>query len=116
MGHGVINYSLNNRTLTPHTDVDWPYRRRGFGTKLYEAIYAHALKLGIVDIEGGKHTENAHRLHESVTKKHNIKGYEASELPDEFMEQKGFGPYDYKTVPNEAGEESMLKIFYDRTK
>jgi len=61
--------------LEPHASpLHDDYRNKGLGRAMYEAMYSHAYhKLRVRQVKGGRHTDSAHRVHQSLTKKHGLK-------------------------------------------
>jgi GNAT superfamily N-acetyltransferase len=56
--------------IEPHSELKDQYHGKGLGSALYEAAYSHALQNGIKRVEGGVHSEDAHRLHKRLSEKH----------------------------------------------
>jgi GNAT superfamily N-acetyltransferase len=60
------------------TDLGEEHRGKGLGKAMYEALYHHVAKNGVKRVEGGIHTKNAQRVHESIARKHGV-DYNATE-------------------------------------
>ena len=52
--------------------IDPEHRSKGLGMALYEALLAHANKLGLKRILGGQHSTMAHRVHAKLAEKHGL--------------------------------------------
>jgi hypothetical protein len=61
------------KSIEPHSELDSQYRGKGIGTSMYEAAYAHAKTQGINRVEGGFHSEDAHKVHQRLAQKHGFK-------------------------------------------
>lgn len=101
----VVGYVKDNK-LEPHSQIygipNGLHRGKGLGEKMYEALYAQALKDGIGRVSGKNHTEDASKLHRRLTEKHQLSGYEAkqnrNELPPgtDDLPDVSFAPYEYE--------------------
>ena len=91
--------------LEPHSSLNKEYHGKGLGTAMYEGLYAHAKANGINTVHGGMHTEAAHRVHQSLAKKHGfkIKNYEE---PDEDLDYP-HGHYAY-TIKDELPADANI--------
>ncbi len=58
------------KAIEPHSELEDQYHGKGIGSAMYEAAYAHAMGQGIQRVEGGVHSEDAHRLHKRLSEKH----------------------------------------------
>jgi ADP-ribose pyrophosphatase len=94
-GNGVINIGF--------AQIEAPFRGKGYGKALYEALAAHAYHhLGAKTIEGDFHSTSAHNTHQALARKHgtsynakpnrNIPAVDARH-PHAFDD--AYGPYSY---------------------
>jgi hypothetical protein len=68
-----VGYPGKYHSLTPHSEIDKEHRGKGLGLASYEALYAHAKhKMGVTQIDGGEHTNDAGRVHEALASKHGL--------------------------------------------
>jgi len=77
-------------------ELDEKFQNQRLGVALYEALYRQALDLGAVRVVGGAHTPAASRVHQSLTRKHRLTGYEAK--PAKGSDGK-VQPYSYNLQP-----------------
>jgi len=61
------------KAIEPHSDLDSRYRGKGIGSAMYEASYVHAKTQGINRVEGGFHSEDAHKVHKRLADKHGFR-------------------------------------------
>lgn len=95
--HG-IDRKTGEAYIEPHSELDEDYHGLGLGKAMYEALYAHAYhKLGIRKVMGGIHSADAHRVHESLARKH---GFEYLPKDRSWNESMPHGQYGY-TLKNE---------------
>jgi hypothetical protein len=60
-------------SIEPHSELNTVHRGKGLGVKMYEALYSHAKNVeGLARAIGGMHSEDAHRVHLSLAKRHGI--------------------------------------------
>ncbi len=84
------------KSVEPHSSLDAPFHGRGLGQAMYEAVYAHAKnQLGAVEVRGGIHSEDAHKLHQRLAKKHGF--VYSAPATGTLATKAGFphGPYSY---------------------
>lgn len=73
VGSVVGEFEHGDDSMTPHSDLHEDYHGNGLGRTMYEALYSHAMNHhGIKSIWGGKHTEDAGRVHESLARRHGM--------------------------------------------
>ena len=117
---GLVHRAIDgpHKEIEPHSEIDKPHQGKGFGVKLYEALYSHAKNtLGIDKIAGGVHSEAAHRVHESLARKHGL-GYTASKKGNEGVPYP-YGRYNYTLkaeIPSDGLDESKLGCVYFNAK
>lgn len=94
--NGYLSKDGPRRLLEPHSSMNThdpsgvPLRGRGYGKAMYEALLAHGLKHnGITHAQGGLHSPEARRVHESLSQKHGM-AYQA-----ESFYESDWGPYEY---------------------
>lgn len=76
-------------SIEPHSVLNPDHHGLGLGKAMYEAAYTHAMKhYGASMVEGGKHSDSARRVHESLSRKHGFT-YQPK-------------PSDHPNYPNEA--------------
>lgn len=98
----VIGFLIGNNRMEPHASRPVPaaVRGQGLGRAMYEALYSHAnQKHGVKVVEGGYHTADARRVHESLARRHGLK----------YNPEPGFaanrgGPYRYMLKDEDSGE------------
>lgn len=79
---GDMNGLIIDGKLEPHSSIKKEYRGAGFGKKMYEALYTHALRIGGINkIRGGRHSIDAGRVHTSLTQTHQLPGYKPKLAP-----------------------------------
>lgn len=74
IGHvnGLKGEDKNVPYIEPHSELHEDYTGQGLGKAMYEALYTHAYNNGIREVQGGGHSEDAHRVHSSLAQKHNL--------------------------------------------
>ncbi len=71
---GYVVDGKKGPSIEPHSELEKPFRGKGLGTAMYEALYAHAKHVvGITEVSGGIHSADADRVHQSLAKKHGFK-------------------------------------------
>jgi len=101
--------------LEPHSELAKEHQGKGFGVKMYEALYSHAKHIEGVDVvRGGPHSEAAHRVHVSLAKKHGL-NYVGAPFSQKMLQNQAEYPYKHYTYalkaelgPNDQLDENNL--------
>jgi ADP-ribose pyrophosphatase YjhB (NUDIX family)/GNAT superfamily N-acetyltransferase len=70
---GITSFELDRPGVAGvgYASLDAPHRGRGLGRAMYEAAMNHAHHdLGVDQVEGGQHSSDAHRVHQSLARHH----------------------------------------------
>lgn len=72
----VVAHRTGKKALEPHVYMGFedksPHRGKGLGRALYEATYAHGAHNGYTHIKGKEHTDDARKVHESLSRRHGL--------------------------------------------
>lgn len=93
-------------------ELDEKFQNQRLGVALYEALYRQALDLGAVRVVGGAHTPAASRVHQSLTRKHGLTGYEPK--PAKGNDGK-IQPYSYNLQPERLFQSAAHTLSDGRT-
>jgi hypothetical protein len=83
------------------SQIEAPFRGKGYGKAMYEAVMAHAFhKMGAKTVEGEEHSTSAHQVHQALSEKHGL-GYGAKRnMFENVVKPRAFddayGPYNYQ--------------------
>ncbi len=92
---GYIRGAGNDKGVEPHSELESTYRGKGLGQAMHEATYAHAKNvLGVGKVQFGPHSEDAHRMLQSLAQKHGF-AYQAHSDPKLARYGYGFTPGSY---------------------
>jgi len=102
VGHPILSGRSPN-SIEPHSYIfdDKKYRRKGIGSALYEAVYAHAKNThGADEVVGGEHSFAARGVHEKLAKKYGFKISGGDKIDDDSA-----GAYHYPLARNDEAWE-----------
>src|ERR1700690_985887 len=102
---GHVSKKGHDKLIEPHSELDAPYRGKGLGTAMYEAVYSHAKQTGVNRVSGGVHSPDAHALHTRLSAKHGFhyKSAREPDIKDNFFPYK---PYSYALKSEMDGHEN----------
>lgn len=100
--------------IEPHSRLEPEHRGKGLGSAMYEALYAHAYKAGVRQVEGGQHSEDASAVHQRLAAKHGFAyrpNYDAyTEDDEQAPSDELVGPYSYALKSEGAADEENRLI------
>lgn len=100
---GYVRSAKDSKGIEPHSELESAYRGGGLGQAMHEATYAHAKNvLGIGHVQFGPHSEDAHKMLQSLARKHGFE-YQAHSDPKMARYGYGFTPGSY-AIKSEAEE------------
>jgi 8-oxo-dGTP diphosphatase len=99
-GYVDAGFDPHDKSISPNmADLDLKHQGKGLGKAMYLALYSHAYhKLGARKVAGDWHSTMASRVHASITKEHDLEGYEPqpTHTPKEpHAFDSAFGEYEY---------------------
>lgn len=121
---GHVKADVNDGvSITPHSELHEDFHGEGLGKAMYEALYAHAYhNMGIRQVEGGNHSNDAGRVHESLARAHGL-NYVPKGRPSIYgLERKPYkynmdgieqNPVKIHKAQHEAGSPSDDGAFFD---
>lgn len=99
------------KSIEPHSELHSGFRGKGIGSAMYEAAYAHAKAQGINRVEGGFHSEDAHKVHQRLADKHGFRyrawgkwadAKDPEGKPDRITQMFPYTGYSYNLTPKQG--------------